>query len=391
MLATRRGPVAAGDIDAPCPRSRFAQRSAPTPPSSAPPQFMTSPADHVIGRLIADRYRVVALVGSGGMGEVYRAEHVGLRRITALKFMRPALGQDADALARFRREAEQASRISHPNVAAIYDFGDTGDGHVFLAMEFIEGESLADLIARKGRLDPAEAAHVVLGAAAGLGAAHRRGILHRDLKPANIMLAADHAHGPGADPHATGIVKLVDFGIARSIMGDIKHDDDSTKSAPAPALTRTGMVLGTPAYASPEQLAGEPLDARSDLYSLGLIAFEALTGLPAFATTNARELIAHRLLGSPRAVTDVLRAAEAPWADAVQPVLDRGLSSDPAKRYADAMTFATEFAAALGVAPTTPTAFGASTPPGEREPTLVPTPAPGDEGRRRTVLWGLAA
>jgi serine/threonine protein kinase len=149
---------------------------------------MTPQADRVIGRLIADRYRVVARVGSGGMGEVYRAEHVGLKRPTALKFMRPALGQDADALARFRREAEQASRISHPNVAAIYDFGDTGDGHVFLAMEFIEGESLADRIAREGRLPPADAAQIILGAAAGLGAAHRRGILHRDLKPANIMI-----------------------------------------------------------------------------------------------------------------------------------------------------------------------------------------------------------
>ncbi|HKH94748.1 MAG TPA: protein kinase [Gemmatimonadaceae bacterium] len=350
---------------------------------------MTSPADHVIGRLIADRYRVVALVGSGGMGEVYRAEHVGLRRITALKFMRPALGQDADALARFRREAEQASRISHPNVAAIYDFGDTGDGHVFLAMEFIEGESLADRIARMGRLDPAEAAHVILGAGAGLGAAHRRGILHRDLKPANIMLAADHSHGPEADPHATGIVKLVDFGIARSIMGDIKHDDDPTKSAPALALTRTGMVLGTPAYASPEQLAGEPLDARSDLYALGLIAFEALTGQPAFATTNARELIAHRLLGTPRAVTDVLRASDAPWAAAVQPVFDRVLSSDPAKRYDDATAFASDFAAALGVTATTSSAFGATTPVGARQRTPPETAVSASDSRRRTMLAAL--
>ena len=321
---------------------------------------MTSPADRVVGRLIADRYRVVALVGSGGMGEVYRAEHIGLRRPTALKFMRPALGQDADALARFRREAEQASRISHPNVAAIYDFGDAGDGHVFLAMEFIEGESLADRIARRGRLAPAEAAHIVLGAAAGLAAAHRRGILHRDLKPANIMLATEHAHEPGSDPHAPGTVKLVDFGIARSIMGDVKLPDGTPPTVQS--LTKTGMVLGTPAYASPEQLAGEPLDARSDLYALGLIAFEALTGEPAFATTNARELIAHRLLGSPRAVTDVLNRGSAPWADAVQPVLDRALSSDPAKRYADATTFAGDFAAALGVAPTTPGATAASTP-----------------------------
>ena len=349
---------------------------------------MTSPADRVVGRLIADRYRVVALVGSGGMGEVYRAEHIGLRRPTALKFMRPALGQDADALARFRREAEQASRISHPNVAAIYDFGDAGDGHVFLAMEFIEGESLADRIARKGRLGPTEAAHIILGAAAGLAAAHRRGILHRDLKPANIMLSAEHGPDAENDPHAVGTVKLVDFGIARSIMGDIKPTDAA--AAPALQLTRTGMVLGTPAYASPEQLAGEPLDARSDLYALGLIAFEALTGEPAFATTNARELIAHRLLGSPRAISDVLRQSEAPWAEAVQPVLDRALSSDPAKRYTDATTFAADFAAALGVTPTTPGAFGATTPSDATERPTPSEPVRAHDPRRRAVLAALA-
>ena len=351
---------------------------------------MTSPADRVIGRLIADRYRVVALVGSGGMGEVYRAEHVGLKRPTALKFMRPALGQDADALARFRREAEQASRISHPNVAAIYDFGDAGDGHVFLAMEFIEGESLADRIAREGRIPPPDAAQIILGAAAGLAAAHRRGILHRDLKPANIMLAAECRTGVEHDPHTVGTVKLVDFGIARSIMGDLKPVDADGTAAAAPALTRTGMVLGTPAYASPEQLAGEPLDARSDLYSLGLIAFEALTGQAAFATTNARELIANRLLGSPRGVRDVLRGGGEPWVDAVQPVLDRVLNSDPAKRYTDAMTFATEFASALGVTPSTPGAFGASTPAGARELTPTATPVPSQDPRRRAVLVGLA-
>jgi serine/threonine-protein kinase len=350
---------------------------------------MTSPADRVIGRLIADRYRVIALVGSGGMGEVYRAEHVGLKRLTALKFMRPALGQDADALARFRREAEQASRISHPNVAAIYDFGDAGDGHVFLAMEFIEGESLADRIARQGRLTPTESAHIILGAAAGLAAAHRRGILHRDLKPANIMLTAECGPEAEKDPHAVGTVKLVDFGIARSIMGDIKPVDAANATA-TPSLTRTGMVLGTPAYASPEQLAGEPLDARSDLYALGLIAFETLTGQPAFATTNARELIAHRLLGSPRAVSDVVPERDAPWAEAVQPVLDRALSSDPARRYTDAMTFATEFASALGVSPVTPSAFGASTPTDARDETPSATPRLQSDPRRRIVVRGLA-
>ena len=327
---------------------------------------MTSPADRVLGRIIAGRYRVLALVGSGGMGEVYRAEHVTLRRPTALKFMRPALGDDADTLARFRREAEQASRIAHPNVATIYDFGDTDDGLVFLAMEFIEGESLADRIEREGRLDVADAAQVIAGAAAGLAAAHRRGILHRDLKPANIMLARD------TDPRAPSTVKLVDFGIARSIMGAFPLTGGATVATPT--LTRTGMVLGTPAYASPEQLAGEPLDARSDIYALGLVAYEVLTGQPAFATTNARELIAHRLLGSPRTIRDVLSATDAPWAEAAQPVFDRALASDPAKRFADATTFAAELASALGVTLATSGPFGASTPADTRAPSTFVAP-----------------
>jgi serine/threonine-protein kinase len=196
------------------------------------------------------------------------------------------------------------------------------------------------------------------------------------------MLADECRTGVEQDPHALGTVKLVDFGIARSIMGDIKAPGAAEAGS---ALTRTGMVLGTPPYASPEQLAGEPLDARSDLYSLGLIAFEALTGVPAFATTNARELIAHRLLGSPRAVTDVLRDGDAPWADAVQPVLDRALSSDPAKRYADAMTFATEFAAALGAAPHDPECLRREH---ARERASADAGADSGSGRRRTASHG---
>jgi serine/threonine protein kinase/TolB-like protein/tetratricopeptide (TPR) repeat protein len=347
---------------------------------------MTSPAEHVLGRVIAERYRVLALVGSGGMGEVYRAEHIGLKRPTALKFMRPALGGDPAALARFRREAEQASRISHPNVGAIYDFGETTDGLVFLAMEFIEGESLADRIKRAGRLAPDEAAHVMAGAAAGLAAAHRRGILHRDLKPANIMLARDAEPHVGALAGDIGTVKLVDFGIARSIMGEVRPNDHTTLS---PALTGTGMVLGTPAYASPEQLAGEPLDARSDIYALGLVAFEALTGQPAFEATDARQLIAERLMGSARTVDRVMPRSAAPWSDAVQPVLDRALAARAEQRYADPMEFATEFAAALGIPLSTSGPFGRNTPSGEKAP---PSPcADGTAPRRRRAPWAALA
>jgi len=374
-------------VDAPPAWSRFGGALPPLPAAALRPHDMTSPAERVLGRVIAERYRVLEQVGSGGMGEVYRAEHIGLKRPTALKFMRPALGGEPAALARFRREAEQASRISHPNVGAIYDFGETSDGLVFLAMEFIEGESLADRIKRAGRLAPADAAHVVAGAAAGLAAAHRRGILHRDLKPANIMLARDaesHARPPAGD---VGTVKLVDFGIARSIMGEVRPHDTTTL---APALTGTGMVLGTPAYASPEQLAGEPLDARSDIYSLGLVAFEALTGEPAFKTSDPRQLIAERLMGSARTIAQVVPRSAAPWGDAVQPVLDRALAARAEHRYADPMELATDLAAALGV-PLTPSGpYGAHTPSGE--PTSGAGAPPPRRSRRATwIALGVAA
>jgi serine/threonine-protein kinase len=345
---------------------------------------MTTPADRVLGRLVADRYRVLALVGSGGMGEVYRAEHVGLKRPTALKFMRPALGQDASALARFRREAEQASRIAHPNVGAIYDFGETDDGLVFLAMEFIEGESLADRIKREGRLGPTDAAHIIGGAAAGLAAAHRRGILHRDLKPANIMLASECHAGAERDRFAIGTVKLVDFGIARSIMGEVRPTETGTI---APSLTGTGMVLGTPAYASPEQLAGEPLDARSDVYALGLVAFETLTGQPAFVATDPRQLIAERLMGGARRVADVLSAGEAPWRDIVQPMFDRALAARAEQRYADPTEFAAELAAALDVPLSTSGPYGARTPSDETRATEPVSVA----SRRSWAPWVAAA
>jgi TolB-like protein/tetratricopeptide (TPR) repeat protein len=207
---------------------------------------------------------------------------------------------------------------------------------------------------------------------------HDLGVLHRDLKPANIMLARDDAANGGSVDGA-GTVKLVDFGIARSIMG--AFPPSGAGASTAPTLTKTGMVLGTPAYASPEQLAGEPLDARSDIYALALVSFEVLTGQPAFATTNARELIAHRLLGEPRRVSDVLGAVEAPWADAVQPVFDRALASDPAKRYADATTFASELASAVGVT------LGSSGPFGANTPAEVRTPAPDAPSAASAPTW----
>ncbi|HKA60292.1 MAG TPA: serine/threonine-protein kinase, partial [Gemmatimonadales bacterium] len=211
------------------------------------------PVADLVGQVVADRYHVLRKLGEGGMGRVYLAEHVKMGRRSAIKVMNPAMVHDPAALARFNREASNASRINHPNVCAIYDFGETADGLVFLAMEFIEGEPLSDLLIRERVLPIARATSIFLQTAEALQAAHELGIVHRDLKPDNIMLTKGKGGGD--------TVKVVDFGIAKDFGG----------AEASQKVTRTGMVMGTPEFMSPEQLSGDNLDGRSDLYSLALV------------------------------------------------------------------------------------------------------------------------
>src|SRR4051812_23239736 len=168
---------------------------------------MRTAPDSLVGQIIADRYRVLSLLGEGGMGRVYLAEHVRMGRKSAVKVLNPALAASDDGVTRFNREAANASRINHPNVASIYDFGETSDGTLYLAMEFVEGETLTALLAREVRVDVVRAAQLIKQAADALAAAHHLGIVHRDLKPDNIMIARQL---DGKD-----WVKVVDFGIAK--------------------------------------------------------------------------------------------------------------------------------------------------------------------------------
>ena len=195
-----------------------------------------------VGHTLAGRYRLLQELGSGGMGTVYLAEHVHLGRRTAVKLMHKELCCQPDAEQRFRREANLAARISHPSIAQVYDFDCTPEGEFLLAMEFVEGETVAERLKREGPFPLPLALHVLETVAEGLDTAHQIGILHRDLKPENIMLA------PGG-------AKLLDFGVARSFQ--------TTSS-----ITSAGFAVGTPAYMSPEQLLGESLDHASDIYFL---------------------------------------------------------------------------------------------------------------------------
>ena len=226
-------------------------------------ELLTAPALLAAGEVVAERYRIVQLLGEGGMGVVYLAEHVHMHKRVALKVLHGDFGAHAEVLARFEREAIAAGRIDHPNVTAATDFGRLPDGAFFLVLEYVAGRTLRDELDH-GALPVERSVRIARGIAAGLGAAHAIGIVHRDLKPENVMLAVRD----GDDD----FVKVLDFGIA-------KLDPAGRPGrAGAQGLTVAGAVLGTPDYMSPEQALGQGVDARTDFYALGIVLFEMLTG-----------------------------------------------------------------------------------------------------------------
>ncbi len=259
------------------------------------------------GQIIAERYRVVALAGRGGMGEVYRAEDLTLEQAVALKFLPAALSQDAAALARFHAEVRTARQVSHPNVCRMFDIGEAG-GTLFLTMEYVDGEDLASVVRRIGRLSPDKATEVARQICAGLAAAHERGVIHRDLKPANVML------------DGAGKIRVMDFGLA-GVAASIKGAD---------------VRAGTPAYMAPEQLAGREVSTKSDLYSLGLILYEILTGKRAFEAATLPELMKQRESGAITNPSTLVRDLD----PLVERVILRCLESDPEKRPATALQVA---------------------------------------------------
>ena len=231
--------------------------------------------DALIGRVIADRYHVLKVVGEGGMGRIYLAEHVRMNRQCALKVMRPNLLHDADSAARFGREASNAARIIHPNVAAVFDYGET-EGLVYLVMEYVDGDPLGEILQKGGALKPYRAVEIAKQVTDALTAAHELGIVHRDLKPDNIIVTKSKS--------GREVAKVVDFGIAKAIA-----------ESPDRRLTETGLVIGTPEFMSPEQLVGDPADARSDIYSLGCIFYLMLVGSPAADAPTRDAMLKRRL------------------------------------------------------------------------------------------------
>jgi Protein kinase domain len=259
------------------------------------------------GEIIAERYRIVALLGRGGMGEVYRAEDLRLAQVVAIKFLPISFSQDPSVLARFHSEVRVARQISHPNVCRVFDIGDA-DGVPFLTMEYVDGEDLSSLVRRIGRLPQDKAAEVSRQICAGLAAAHDRGIVHRDLKPSNLML------------DGTGKVRITDFGLAE-IAANIQGAE---------------VRAGTPAYMAPEQLAGKEVTIKSDIYSLGLVMYEILTGKRAFEANTLPELIKAREEGKLTNPSALVRDLD----PLTERVILRCLDKDPARRPATALQVA---------------------------------------------------
>jgi serine/threonine protein kinase len=236
---------------------------------------------------------------------------------------------DPDAISRFNREASNASQIQHPNVAAIYDFGETPEGLIYLAMEFVDGEPLTKIIERHGALTAARAADIGQQVASALEAAHDMGIIHRDLKPDNIMIARGRA---GED-----VAKVVDFGIAKAMEADDQK------------VTKTGLAIGTPEYMSPEQLGGDQLDSRTDIYSLGLVTFNMLTGQLPFPSVVSREALIMRLTEKPRTLAEI--RTDVQWPAELQTVMDKALANHPADRYQHVSQFGRELVTAVATMP----------------------------------------
>jgi hypothetical protein len=288
-----------------------------THPSPSPDEEGLSP-----GSVLDGRYRIDTVIGTGGMGRVYKGEHTGIGRTVAIKVLHTDLSRNREAAQRFQREALASGRLDHPNIVGVSDFGVLDDGACYLVMEALEGEPLGARLEREQRIPWPEALEILRGVLAGLKHAHEKGVVHRDIKPDNIFLAKKDEHL---------IVKVLDFGIAKLRAGS---GDD-------PASTRAGLTVGTPAYLSPEQAVGGEITGASDLYSSTIVLVEMLTGRPPFIEKEPLAMLGAHVSRTPPTLAEL--APELTWPAGLQEIIDRGLAKLSKDRYTDAL----EMSAAL--------------------------------------------
>jgi serine/threonine-protein kinase len=282
--------------------------------SSAPPPHREEHG--LIGRVIGDKYRVTDLIGEGGMGTVYGAEHLEIGRRVAIKVLNRAHLGRREAVARFHQEARAAGTIGHPNICEIYDVGRLSDGAPYLVMERLTGQTLADRINIEGALPFEDVISTLKQVLSALVAAHAKGIIHRDIKPENVFLTERVGCAP--------VAKILDFGISKS------SDDSGDLS-----LTRTGMVMGTPFYMAPEQARGEHVDHRVDIYACGIMLYETLTGRRPFVASSYNALVLQILSTQPRDPREIRPAIP----NSLVPIIYKALSKFRAERYDDARQF----------------------------------------------------
>ncbi len=296
-------------------------------------------APDLVGREIAGRYRIVKKLGEGGMGAVYRGEQISLKRAVAVKVLKPELGSNQMVLRRFNAEAEAVAKLSHPNTVNIYDFGQDTDGSLFIAMEFIEGRSLREALQMEGPFSPARAVSIALQVAASLSDAHAHSIVHRDLKPDNVML---QDRGRQKD-----VVRVLDFGIAK-----LRDDNRATQQA----MTQAGDMLGTPQYMAPEQIRGEAIDGRTDIYALGCMLYEMVTARLPYEAPTIMAMLSKHLIEP--VVPPSQRRLDLMLPPAVDQLVLHAMAKDPAARPATMDQLAEMLQGLLQALPADPTRSG---------------------------------
>ncbi|MCA9559889.1 MAG: protein kinase, partial [Myxococcales bacterium] len=321
------------------------------------------PVDPLLGITVAERYRIERRIGVGGMGTVYLGVHTRIGQKVAIKVLHERYAGDAQLTLRFENEALTYGQVTHPNLVNLHDYGRTHDGTFFMVLEYCPGISLAQLLRQEKRLEPPQATDIILQVAQGLGAAHAAGIVHRDLKPENVILTETR---PGRY-HA----RLLDFGIAKRL------DDDG------PRLTQAGMVFGTPEYMAPEQARGETVDARSDVYALGCVFYELLTGKPPFTGSNKMNVM-HRQASEVPPPPSFKLDTEVPGA--IETAVMRCLEKRPDDRFPDAATLIEALDGALGADRLTPMPLApAAAAPATEAPSATSAPQVSSEDDSRAA------
>jgi len=273
--------------------------------------------DPLVGRTLDDKYHIEERLGSGGMGKVYRARHLSMDRPVAIKFLHTRFSEDEAARLRLLQEARTAVTLHHANAVSVTDCGQTVEGWIYIVMELLEGRTLREIVSREAPLETARATSIMLQASDAVAAAHHAGIIHRDLKPSNILITQS------ADQPA--VVKVLDFGIAKFFAGDGDDDD-------ANALAQSNTVIGTPRYMSPEQHSGAELTPATDVYSLGVILYEMLTGMVPFSGSTPAEIAEKHINNPPHSPREVVAAIP----EEVERIVLHALEKEPSDRPPDA-------------------------------------------------------